>query len=97
MKQLKAIKLVAATGLVLGSLNAAASGFGGGWVQDKNTGTIYNSLATTPERHHASHDKMHGGGHMNSFGGGWVQDKNTGTIYYSHADKVKQGAGFSPS
>ena len=97
MKHLTTIKFVAATGVVLGTLNATASGFGGGWVQDKHTGTAYNSLAPTHSQDQVSSDKKQVRGDMNSFGGGWVQDKNTGTAYNSLSPTIEQGIGSGRS
>ena len=85
MKYPMMIKLIAVTGLVVAPLNAMASGFGGGWMQDKTTGTIYYSGAPSPERQQAVSDRQQPVQHLNSFGGGWVQDKTTSTIYYSRA------------
>jgi len=78
------INVIAGTGLVLGPLSVMASDFGGGWMQDKDTGTLYYSHAPTPERSHDASRGVHSG-KLNSFGGGWVQDKDTGTLYYSLA------------
>jgi hypothetical protein len=89
MKHLTMIKYAAVTGLVAGSLNAAAAGFGGGWMQDPNTGTLYYSHASDG-RLHAASDAGHSKGHQNSFGGGWVQDRHTNTLSYSRAPEVGQ-------
>jgi hypothetical protein len=83
MKLQTKIGLIAATGLVLGSVNAMASGFGGGWVQEKNTHTLYNSDTASPELHQSVTREQPAQSQMNSFGGGWVQEKNTRTLYYS--------------
>ena len=89
MKYLTMIKYAAVTGLVAGSLNAAAAGFGGGWMHDRNTGTLYYSHASDGRLHAASsagHSKVH----QNSFGGGWVQDPDTGTLSYSRSSDMGQ-------
>jgi len=82
MKKQAMINIIAGAGLVLGPVSVMASGFGGGWVQDKDTGTLYYSLAPTHERHQAYSDAQQGK-HLSSFGGGWMQNKDTGTLYYS--------------
>ena len=60
-------------GLVLGSLSVAASGFGGGWKQDSNTGTLYYD-AGKPAQHHMNvpHGKSQKPTAANSFGNGWI-------------------------
>lgn len=82
MKYPMMIKLIAVTGLVVAPLNAMASGFGGGWMQDKTTGTIYYSRAPSPERQQAASDAQPSNQRLNGFGGGWVQDKHTNTLSY---------------
>jgi hypothetical protein len=91
MKYQTMINMIAGAGLVLGPLSVAASGFGGGWMRDKDTGTLYYSLAPTPERHPtASHGQQ--SEQLNSFGGGWVQDKVSGTAYYLHMPTLEKAA-----
>jgi hypothetical protein len=91
MKYQTMINMIAGAGLVLGPLSVAASGFGGGWMRDKDTGTLYYSLAPTPERHPtASHGQKPE--HLGSFGGGWVQDKVSGTAYYLHMPTLEKAA-----
>ncbi len=82
MKHQKMIKLIVMTGLVLGPLYATASSFGGGWVQNKATGTLYYSLAPTPDRQQLAADRQAPKSHTNGFGGGWAHDKATGTLSY---------------
>ncbi len=84
MKYRMMMNLIAGAGMVATPLLAAASDFGGGWKQDKDTGTLYYSLAPEHGRHQAGTDG-HRSGNLNSFGGGWVQGKDTGTLYYSLA------------
>lgn len=90
MKYRMMMNLIAGAGMVATPLLAAASDFGGGWKQDKDTGTLYYSLAPEHGRHQAGTDG-HRSGNLNSFGGGWVQDRVTGTIYYSRAHDVSHG------
>ena len=45
MKYRMMMNLIAGAGMVATPLLAAASDFGGGWKQDKDTGALYYSLA----------------------------------------------------
>ena len=56
MKKQTMINIIAGTGLVLGPVSVMASGFGGGWMQDKDTGTLYYSHTQTPERHKVAYN-----------------------------------------
>jgi hypothetical protein len=82
--------LIAVAGVVAVPLLATASDFGGGWMRDKDTGTLYYSLAAEPGRHHQAGAVGHQSGSLNSFGGGWAQDRNTGTLYYTLAPEHGQ-------
>ena len=84
MKYRSMIKVIAGAGLAAGSMSVLASGFGGGWMQDRDTGTLYYSLAPTPPQQ-PSASSGHQKERLNSFGGGWVQDRNTGTLTYLHS------------
>jgi hypothetical protein len=87
MKYQTLISLVAGIGLVAGPLTAMASGFGGGWMRDGNSGSIYNSSAPTvvQPQHPASTAS-----HKNGFGDGWARNPNSGTIYNTNASTVDQ-------
>lgn len=82
MKYQSMIKFVTGAGLVLGSVNAMAGGFGGGWAHD-STGTLSNSnphtVISSPETKPRAKS--------NSFGGGWAHD-STGTISKSDPHTV---------
>jgi hypothetical protein len=90
------MNVIAGAGLVVTPLAVTASDFGGGWMQDKHTGTIYYSHAPEHGQNQVS-SAGHRPGDLNSFGGGWVQDKHTGTISYSlapeHGQKQASSAG----
>jgi len=83
MKHQTMIKLITVTGLLLGPLNASASGFGGGWVHDPDTGTLSYTGAASPGEGTAATDSMRPHRHMNSFGGGWIHDEATGTLSFN--------------
>ena len=91
MKKTTIISFTAGAGLVLGSLSVAASGFGGGWKQDSNTGTLYYD-AGKPAQHHMNvpHGKSQKPTAANSFGNGWMHDRNTGTLYYDSGTPDRQ-------
>jgi CRISPR/Cas system CSM-associated protein Csm5 (group 7 of RAMP superfamily) len=83
MKYQLIIKSIAGTAIMLGSLNAAATGFGGGWKHDSVTGTLMNTNAP-------SYDSTASGTAMKSkkgsdFADGWAHDSNTGTLFNANA------------
>jgi hypothetical protein len=90
MKHKTIISLIAATGMAAPALSALASGFGGGWMHDKHTGTLYSTLAPEPVRHQG--DSENAGQKLNSFGGGLVQDKYSGTLYSTQSPQMGRQA-----
>ena len=87
MKNRTMISVAAGIALVVGPLSATATEFGGGWMRDKNSGTLYNSNAPTVEQQKTTASTY---SYRNDFGGGWAHDKNSGTIYYSNAPTVEK-------
>jgi hypothetical protein len=88
MKYQMMIKSIAGAAMVLGSLNVAASSFGGGWSHDSNTGTLTNANAP-------SYASTGSGASMKSkqgseFGGGLSQDSNTGTLMNANVPSYKK-------
>lgn len=83
MKYPLIIKSIAGAGLLLGSLNATASGFGGGWVHDSTTGTLTNTNAPSyaSSRSTSAMKSIRG----SEFSDGWARDTNTGTLFNANA------------
>jgi hypothetical protein len=90
MKHKTIISLIAATGMAAPALSALASGFGGGWMHDKHTGTLSWTLAPEPVRHQG--DSGNARQKLNSFGGGLVQDKSSGTLYSTRVPQLERQA-----
>ncbi len=90
MKHKTIISLIAATGMAAPALSALASDFGGGWIHDKNTGTLSWTMAPESVRNQGNSENA--GQKPNSFGGGLVQDRYTGTVYSTQAPKVDRQA-----
>jgi len=95
MKYQLVIKSIAGTAILLGSLNAAATGFGGGWKHDSATGTLMNTNAP-------SYDSSVYGTAMKSkkgsdFADGWAHDSNTGTLFNANAPSSQEQSSRSYS
>jgi len=94
MKYQLIIKSIAGAGLVLGSVNVVASGFGGGWKHDNTTGTLMNTNAPSyNSTSSATGMKMKKG---SEFANGVSQDSNTGTLVNANVpsyEKQHQAAG----
>lgn len=88
MKYQLMVKSMAGAALVLGSLNAAASGFGGGWKHD-STGTLTNTNAPSYESSSPAASMKSRKG--SDFADGWSHDSNTGTLYNANAPSYKNG------
>jgi hypothetical protein len=87
MKNHTMINLTAGAALILGPLTASATEFGGGWMRDKNSGTIYNANAPTVEQG----SSQRADAYKNSFGGGWAHD-SSGILYKSDMPTVDSQA-----
>ena len=98
MKYRMLMNVMVGAGLVTAPLLVTASGFGGGWMHNKGTGTIYNSHAPDHGHQQAAAER-HQSVRLNSFGGGWVQDPVTRTLSYSlvHDRTVPAAAAGNPS
>ena len=89
MKYSMIIKSVAGAGILLGSLNVMASGYGGGWSRDSHTGTLINANApgNSTTRSATAMKSKQGSG----FGNGWSKNSYTGTLMNTNAPShVKQ-------
>lgn len=78
MKYSMIIKSIAGAAMVMGSINVMATGFGGGWSHDSNTGTLMNANAPSYTSSSAATAMKSKKG--SEFGGGLSQDSNTGTL-----------------
>ena len=82
MKYRMLMNMMVGAGMVTAPLLVTASGFGGGWMHNKGTGTLYYSHA--PDHGHQQADaERHQSVRLNGFGGGWVHDPSSRTISYS--------------
>ena len=71
-------KSVAGAGILLGSLNVMASGFGGGWSLDAHTGTLVN--ANAPVYSSSGPRTAMKSNEGSGFANGWVKNSHTGTL-----------------
>ena len=78
MKYPLIIKSIAGAGMVLGSLNAVATGFGGGWKHDSHTNTLMNTNAPSYESNSPAATMKSKKG--SEFAKGVSQSSNTGTL-----------------
>jgi hypothetical protein len=78
------MNVMAGAGLMATPVLVMASGFGGGWMHDKDTGTLSYTLAPDHGKHQAAAER-HQSARLNGFGGGWVQDPVTRTLSYTLA------------
>ena len=88
MKYPLIIKSIAGAGMVLGSLNAVATGFGGGWKHDSTTGTLMNTNA--PSYHSTSSGTFMKSKKGSEFADGWSHDSNTGTLFNANAPSYEK-------
>jgi hypothetical protein len=84
MKYRMLMNMMVGAGMVTAPLLVTASGFGGGWMHNKGTGTLYYSHAPDYGHQQAAAER-HQSLRLNSFGGGWVQDPSSRTLSYSPA------------
>jgi len=87
MKYSTIIKSVAGAGIVLGSLNVMASGFGDGWSRDSHTGTLINANAPVYSSSSATAMKSKEG---SGFGNGWSKNSHTGTLMHVNAPSYEK-------
>ena len=83
MKYSMIIKSVAGAGILLGSLNVMASGFGGGWSRDSHTGTLVNANAPVYSSNGSATAMKSKNG--SGFGNGWSKNSHTGTLMHANA------------
>ena len=83
MKYPMIIRSIAGAGILLGSLNVMATGYGGGWSRDSHTGTLINTNAPDymSTRSATAMKSKHGSG----FGNGWSINVYTGTLMHTNA------------
>jgi len=83
------IKSVAGAGILLGSLNVMATGYGGGWSRDSHTGTLINTNA--PDSMSTRSATVMKSKQGSEFGNGWAKNSHTGTLMNTNAPSyVKQ-------
>ena len=83
MKYSMIIKSVAGAGILLGSLNVMATGYGGDWSRDSHTGTLINANAPgNSSTRSATAMKSKQG---SEFGNGWTKNSHTGTLTNANA------------
>jgi hypothetical protein len=80
------IKSVAGAGMLLGSAGVMATGFGGGWMHDKHTGTLVNTNAPSYESTGPAASMKSKKG--SEFGDGVTLNSNTGTLMNSNVPAV---------
>jgi hypothetical protein len=90
MKYKSMINVIAGAGLVVAPLSVMAAGFGGGWVKDPSSGTVYYSEHQPVEAADYS-GQMHSDGYTSDFGGGWAINQNSGTLYNSSHPPMEAG------
>jgi hypothetical protein len=88
MKYQMIINTIAGAGMVLGSLNVMASGFGGGWSHDSNTNTLMN--ANAPGYASTSSAPSMKSKKGSEFADGWSHDSNTGTLMNANAPSYEK-------
>jgi len=88
MKYQLIIKSIAGAALAMGSINAMATGFGGGWKHDSITGTLMNTNA--PSYTSSSSETGMKSKKGSEFGGGLSQNSNTGTLMNSNAPSYEK-------
>jgi len=88
MKYQLMIKSIAGAAMVLGSLNAVATGFGGHWKHDSTTGTLVNTKA--PSYASTSPGVAMKSKKGSDFAAGWAHDSNTGTLFNANAPSYEK-------
>ena len=88
MKYSMIIKSVAGAGILLGSLNVMASGFGGGWSRDGHTGTLVN--ANAPGYSSSGSATAMKSKEGSGFGNGWSKNSHTGTLMNANAPSYEK-------
>jgi hypothetical protein len=83
MKYGMLMNVMVGAGLMTAPVLVTASGFGGGWVQNPVTRTLYYSHESDRGHQQAAAER-HQSVRLNGFGGGWVQNPVTRTLSYSH-------------
>jgi hypothetical protein len=88
MKYSMIVKSVAGAGILLGSLNVMASGFGGGWSLDSHTGTLVN--ANAPVYSSGGSTTAMKSKEGSGFGNGWAKNSHTGTLMNVNAPSYEK-------
>jgi len=88
MKYSMIIKSVAGAGILLGSLNVMATGYGGDWSRDSHTGTLINANApgNSSTRSTTAMKSKQG----SEFGNGWTKNSHTGTLKNANAPSYEK-------
>jgi hypothetical protein len=88
MKYQTLIKSIAGAGMILGSLNVMATGFGGAWSHNSSTGTLVNASAPSyPSSSTGVSMKSKNG---SDFADGWSLNSNTGTLFNANAPSYEK-------
>jgi hypothetical protein len=88
MKYSMIIRAAAGAGILFGSLNVMASGFGGGWSHDSNTGTLMNANARSySDSVSATAMKSE---KVGGFGDGWSKNSHTNTLMNANAPSYEK-------
>jgi hypothetical protein len=88
MKYSMIVKSVAGAGILLGSLNVMATGYGGGWSRDSHTGTLIN--ANAPDYSSSGSATAMKSKESSAFGNGWSKNSHTGTLMHTNAPSYEK-------